>query len=67
MLAKGRTPDVNRWLVEKWRSQVSRQQEERAMAILAEFDMNEYHLGDTLPARRLWIAERSGVAPRAAG
>ena len=56
MLAKSRTPEVKRWLVEKWRPQVSRQQAARAREVLDEFGIDEYQVGDTLPAKRLWIA-----------
>jgi len=48
-------------LVSKWRSKVSASQEQRAMDILALFDMSAYSFGDLLPAESLWL--RDGYDP----
>lgn len=46
------------WLVEKWRKQVSEQEERRVMEILKRFELDVYSYGDLLPAERLWIGSR---------
>lgn len=41
-----------RWLVEKWRNQVSEREERRAMEILELFQLDIYRYGEFLPTRR---------------
>ena len=42
-----------KWLVEKWRSQLSKGEERRAMEILEHFQINVYRYGELLPTRQI--------------
>ena len=54
-LKEGRSQELNTWLVEKWRSKVSAEQEKRAMEILSIFNIDIYQMGSSLPVNRFWI------------
>jgi hypothetical protein len=46
------------WLVEKWREQVTHEEEQNAMAILDIFEIDAYASGEMLPSESLWKGNR---------
>lgn len=48
-------PQTKKWLVDKWRSRVSEEQEERLMQIVADFGIGIYKAGDVLPSKEYWL------------
>lgn len=50
-------------LVEKWRDQVSAEEERRAMDILDQFEIDLYRFGDALPASRIWLSDTTQRRP----
>lgn len=56
VLAQERTNQSTHWLVEKWRTKVTPEQEMRTSEILAVFGLDTcYCYGSALPAKQLWI------------
>jgi len=47
------------WLVEKWREEVSVEEERAAMAVLEMFGIDAYQFGSVFPADSLWIDLRT--------
>jgi hypothetical protein len=64
-LLDGEQPTRARRLIEKWRDQVSADEERRAMEILQRFDIDIYRFGDPLPTERIWLpgARASDLVP----
>jgi len=58
-LLEKRDANKRHLLVEKWRREVDRSEEIKAMKVLEQFQLDAYTFGNTLPTDRLWI--RSGV------
>jgi len=50
-----------KWLLEKWRGKVGRQEETRAMDILQRFEIDVYAAGELLPTGRLAFGEARGA------
>jgi hypothetical protein len=59
VLAQRATRERSLWLVEKWRENVSIEEERGAMAILELFDIDAYRFGSVFPTDSLWIDLRT--------
>ena len=61
VLLEGRSSNRDKYLVEKWRRQVTEAEERMAMDILERFDIDAYKFGDVLPTDRLWLKTEDGT------
>lgn len=56
VLNQERTDESKHWLVGKWRTKITQEQEMRASEILAVFGLDTYYCyGSALPSKQLWI------------
>ena len=59
VLAQRATRERSLWLVQKWRDDVSIEEERAAMAILGLFEIDAYQFGSVFPADSLWVDLRT--------
>lgn len=67
VLAEAASPERTSWLVERWRQEVSSQEERGAMRVLDLFDIQPYEFGSVFPNESLWIDRASRSETRGDG
>jgi len=67
VLAKPASQERNLWLVEKWRDEVSIDEERAAMSLLEMFDIEAYRFGSVFPSDSLWMDLRQHSKNRGDG